>query len=188
MACLITDVESLCSEEIAGGLIQTVVGEIDDVNAWTEDVSGNVATLTMKTGKKMYVINWEEETADYNLNPIEAPVGARNYQVGYTHAIDGVILGQDGTLAAKLDNYVKCRCGLFIINIYSSGAKVISGLRYNKADVVGTPNKKAKFIAKAKSASGKQLTNTKTSTLMLEARTVVPFQNFLGVIPLVAAS
>lgn len=187
MSCISANIESLCSEGLEGGLIQTAVGEIDDVQAWTENTDGQVLAVTMKTGKKMYLVNWEEETAGYDDTAIETTVGARTYQVGYAHMVDGQILGQDGILKKKIDEYRKCKCGLFIINVYANGAKAIIGLRYNDADVVGVPNKKAKFVAKTNSTSGKQLTNAKLTTVKFEARTVVPMQNFMGTLPLVEA-
>ncbi len=186
MACITANIASLCNEGIEGGLLQTAVGEIEDVQGWTE-VAGQVSAVAMKTGKKMWVIDWEEETASYDDAAIESTIGARNYQAGYTHTIDGQVLGQDGVLKKVLDEYVKCRCGLFVINTYANGSKNIIGLRYNAADAVGTPNKKARFVAMVSSTSGKQLTNAKLTTIKLASRTVHPAQNFTGTIPLVAA-
>lgn len=187
MSCITSDIASSCLEGLEGGLLMTAVGEIEDVQGWTENAEGQVTAVTMKGGKKMWKLDWEDETASYDDGGIETTIGVRAYQIGYTHTIDGQFIGQDGVLKKKIDEYVKCRCGLFAINVYASGAKAIIGLRYNKEDVVGVANDKAKFIAKTTSTSGKQLTNAKMTTLKLEGRTLVPMQNFLGSIPLALA-
>lgn len=187
MSCITSNIACLCDDSIVGGLIQTAVGEIADVLAWTQDTDGQVTAITMKPTKKMFAIDWEEETADYIDEAVEATVGAKNYQVGYSHKIDGQIRGQDGITKKKIHEYVSCGCGVFVINVYSDGSKCILGLRYNKEDLVGTPNPKAKFIVKTKSVSGKQLTNAKMTTIMLEGRTTLPMQNFTGSIPYTAA-